>query len=123
MPRAKRRSSQDSSKQNSTMPEKRSPNMVQPEPKALGLFGQMASTAAGVAVGSVVGNAASEALLGGRGSTESKQQDYDLQQQNHEPCRHELQRFVECAQNQSEVTLRKDFSEALKQCKQANNFS
>ena len=70
----------------------------------------------------VQGNAASEALLGGRGSTESKQQDYDLQQQNHEPCRYELQRFVECAPNQSEVTLRKDFSEAaLKQCKQVNS--
>ena len=34
--------------------EKRSPNLAQPEPKPLGLFGQMASTAAGVAVGSVV---------------------------------------------------------------------
>ena len=55
MPRAQRRSSQGSSKQSPTVPEKRSsPNLAQPEPKPLGLFGQMASTAAGVAVGSVV---------------------------------------------------------------------
>lgn len=53
MPRAQRRSSQGSSKQSPTVPEKRS-NLAQPEPKPLGLFGQMASTAAGVAVGSVV---------------------------------------------------------------------
>ena len=67
------------------------------------------------------GNAASEALLGTRGGTESKQQHYDLQQQNHEPCRYELQQFVECAQNQAEITLSKDFSEALKHCKRANS--
>ena len=54
MPRAQRRSSQGSSKQSPTLPEKRSPNLAQPEPKPLGMFGQMASTAAGVAVGSVV---------------------------------------------------------------------
>lgn len=55
MPRAQRRSSQGSSKQSPTVPEKRSsPNLAQLESKPLGLFGQMASTAAGVAVGSVV---------------------------------------------------------------------
>lgn len=54
MPRAQRRSSRGSSKQSPTVPEKRSPNLAQPEPKPLRLFGQMASTAAGVAVGSVV---------------------------------------------------------------------
>jgi len=102
------------------------------QPRQPGLFGQMASTAAGVAIGSTVGHAVSGALFGGH-SGESEQpayqqdmaaspyQSYDQQQQNQlGPCQWELRQFVECAQNQGDITLCQGFNEALRQCKLAN---
>jgi len=61
----------------------------------------------------------SGALFGGEST---KHQRYDTQQQDQGPCQYELQQFVDCAQNQGEVTLCQEFSEALKQCSQANRI-
>ena len=36
------------------------------------------------------------------------------------PCQFEMRRFVECAQNQGDITLCQGFNEALRQCKLAN---
>lgn len=108
-------------------------------PQQPGLLGQMASTAAGVAIGSTVGHAVSGALFGGHGSGAEQptyQQDAaaavpyqgynqptSLQGQGQGPCHFELQQFVECAQNQRDITLCQGFNEALRQCKLANGLS
>ncbi|XP_078362647.1 coiled-coil-helix-coiled-coil-helix domain-containing protein 2-like [Oculina patagonica] len=106
-----------------------------PRPQQPGLFGQMASTAAGVAIGSTVGHAVGGALFGGHGggseqpayqqdTAASPYQSYDQpQQQNQLPCQWELRQFVECAQNQGDITLCQGFNEALRQCKLANGLS
>ena len=60
----------------------------------------------------------SSALFGGEST---KHQRYDLQQQDQGPCQYEMQQFVDCAQNQGEVTLCQEFNEALKQCKLENS--
>lgn len=78
------------------------------------------------------GHAVSGALFGGQGGESAQpayQQDmaaspyqsYDQQQQNQlGPCQWELRQFVECAQNQGDITLCQGFNEALRQCKLAN---
>lgn len=113
-------------------------NVSQPSaPQQPGLFGQMASTAAGVAIGSTVGHAVSGALFGGGSEqpatypqdagTAAPYQGYNqpisAQQQIQGACQLELQQFVECAQNQRDITLCQGFNEALKQCKMANGLA
>mmetsp|Transcript_54798 Transcript_54798/g.87001 ORF Transcript_54798/g.87001 Transcript_54798/m.87001 type:complete len:157 (+) Transcript_54798:104-574(+) len=115
-------------------------NVAQPTPatpQQPGLFGQMASTAAGVAIGSTVGHAVSGALFGGHGGGSEQpayQQDaaaapyqsYNQPmsgQQQQGPCQFEMQQFIECAQNQRDITLCQGFNEALRQCKLANGLS
>ena len=39
------------------------------------------------------------------------------EQQQQNPCGLELQQFVECAQNQSDISLCQGFNEVLRQCK------
>lgn len=41
-------------------------------------------------------------------------------QQQQGPCQFEMQQFIECAQNQRDITLCQGFNEALRQCKLAN---
>lgn len=36
------------------------------------------------------------------------------------PCHYEMKQFLECATNQSDLTLCEGFNEALKQCKSTN---
>ena len=85
---------------------------------------------------SLQGHAVSGALFGGHGGGSEHpayQQDagaavpyqgYDqpmnTQQQGQGPCHFEMQQFVECAQNQRDITLCQGFNEALRQCKLAN---
>ena len=81
------------------------------------------------------GHAVSGALFGGHGggseqpayqqdAAAAPYQDYNQpmggQQQHQSPCQFELQQFVECAQNQKDITLCQGFNEALRQCKLAN---
>ena len=47
------------------------------------------------------------------------------QQQPNEPtgpCAWEIKQFIQCAQNQSDLTLCEGFNEALRQCKMSNGF-
>lgn len=80
------------------------------------------------------GHAVSGALFGGHGGGSEQtayQQDaapapyqgYDQPtsgQQMQGPCQFEMQQFIECAQNQRDITLCQGFNEALRQCKLAN---
>lgn len=95
-------------------------------------MGQMAATAGGVAIGSVVGHGISSALFGGGGSSDERSQDVTYQEpppaqynaqtpqydQQQSPCSYELEQFMACAQNQTDVSLCQGFNEALKECKQ-----
>merc|ERR1711962_825745 len=94
-----------------------------PQPQGPGLMAQMATTAAGVAVGSTVGHVAGVAITG-MFSGDSKsdqpaaaQQPQQQPQQQQNTCDYEMKQFLDCAQNQSDITLCSGFNEALKQCK------
>ncbi|CAH1973045.1 unnamed protein product [Acanthoscelides obtectus] len=101
-----------------------------------GLFGQMAATAGGVAIGSAIGHTVGHAVTGmfGGGSSEAAavpqqaqpaapQQQYGQQQQDQEgPCGWEVKQFLQCASQQSDLTLCDGFNEALRQCKIRNNM-
>nr|CAH7759710.1 unnamed protein product [Callosobruchus chinensis] len=97
-----------------------------------GLFGQMAATAGGVAIGSAVGHTVGHALTGmfsGGGSSEAaavpQQAQPAAQQQQHSeengPCGWEIKQFLQCASQQSDLTLCDGFNEALRQCKIRNS--
>ena len=103
----------------------------------------MAATAGGVAVGSAVGHVAGHAMTGmfSGGGGNQPQQPVDVQQQQQQqqqpnyygnqqqqpneptgPCAWEIKQFIQCAQNQSDLTLCEGFNEALRQCKMSNGF-
>merc|ERR1719187_1499890 len=97
--------------------------MAAPQPKQPGMFAQMASTAAGVAVGSTVGHVASAAILG-RGGSEAAPaeapaaaaQQYGAPPQP-QPCQYELKQFLECSQVQNDLSMCSGFNEVLRECK------
>ncbi|XP_047991756.1 coiled-coil-helix-coiled-coil-helix domain-containing protein 2 [Leguminivora glycinivorella] len=105
-------------------------------PQQPSMFGQMAATAGGVAVGSAVGHMAGSALTGlfsGGSSSEPAQQQaapaaaaappaYNQGQQPSGPCAWEIKQFIECAQQQHDLTLCEGFNEALRQCKLNNHL-
>lgn len=119
--------------QRTTAPAPAQPAQMAPAQQGPGLMGQMAATAGGVAIGSVVGHGISSALFGGGGSSE-RSQDVTYQEQapaqyndnppqysqnqQQSPCAYELEQFMACAQNQTDVSLCQGFNEALKECKQ-----
>jgi hypothetical protein len=105
---------------------------------------QMAVTAGGVAVGSAIGHVAGSAMTGmfsGGGSSQEAaaapaaapppqqygQQPYGQQQpsmqQDQGPCAWEVKNFVQCAQQQPDITLCEGFNEALRQCKQQSGMN
>lgn len=88
-----------------------------------GLMGQMAATAGGVAIGSVVGHALTGVFSGGSNSepaTAQQQQPQEYQQQQasqqNGPCAFELKQFLDCSQSY-DLSLCEGFNEALKQCR------
>merc|ERR1711881_282096 len=104
------------------------PMMAQAAPQQPSMFKQMAATAGGVAVGSAVGHVAGSAITGmmsGGGSSSEPQQQQQQpppQQYQQQPyggpggyqqqpeqqggaCAWEIKQFVQCAQNQSDLTL------------------
>ncbi|OWR49397.1 coiled-coil-helix-coiled-coil-helix domain-containing protein 10, mitochondrial [Danaus plexippus] len=108
--------------------------MAAAQPQQPSLFGQMAATAGGVAVGSAVGHVAGSALTGmfSGGSSEPAQQQQAQpaqatysQYQNQQPqgpCAWEIKQFIECAQQQHDLSLCEGFNEALRQCKLNNHI-
>ncbi|XP_012282739.1 coiled-coil-helix-coiled-coil-helix domain-containing protein 10, mitochondrial isoform X1 [Orussus abietinus] len=108
------------------------PMMAQPQQPSL--MGQMAATAGGVAIGSAVGHTIGHGLtglFGGSGepaaaaapaAAPAAQQYPGAPAQQGGACSWEIKQFLECAQNQSDLTLCEGFNEALRQCKTANHM-
>lgn len=93
-------------------------------------MGQMAATAGGVAIGSAVGHTIGHAMTGlfSGGSNEAAPAPAPGVAQQSAPasvpagaCSWEVKQFLECAQNQSDLSLCEGFNEALRQCKVANS--
>jgi uncharacterized protein HemX len=103
--------------------------MMQPAQRQPSLFGQMAATAGGVAVGSAVGHVIGGALTGGFGGGQQQpaqqqqvqpaqqQQQQPQQQYNQNPCFEQFQQFLQCTQNSSDLSMCQGFNDALKDCK------
>jgi len=115
------------------------PMMGGAAPQQPSMMKQMAVTAGGVAVGSAIGHVAGNALTGmfsgGSSSQEpaaaapQQQQPYAAQQPygQQQPeqggaCAWEVKNFIQCAQQQSDISLCEGFNEALRQCKQYNGM-
>ncbi|CAI9715980.1 Hypothetical predicted protein [Octopus vulgaris] len=105
-------------------------------PRQPGLFAHMASTAAGVAVGSAVGHTVGHALTGSFSGSSNEVASPAQQAASPEPiypqpagsahantCEWEIKQFMECAQNQNDISLCSGFNEAIKLCKQQNGIS
>lgn len=94
-----------------------------------GLMGNIASTAAGVAIGHTMGHALTGALglRGDGGATEQQAAPLAGEQQpqsatqhpyGQNDCKFEMEQFLACAQSQSnDLSLCQGFSEVLKECK------
>lgn len=104
------------------------------QPKQPSLMGQMAATAGGVAIGSAVGHTIGSAITGMFGGSSSQHEAVapmaaapaaapaSLPGQPTGACAWEIKQFLECAQNQSDLTLCEGFNEAIRQCKISNNI-
>lgn len=101
-------------------------------PQGPGLMGQMMATAGGVAIGSTVGHVVGHALTGGGSAAVAEQPaapQYAAPQyappqssasESSGVCAFEVKQFLQCAQDQHDLTLCDGFNEALRQCKAAN---
>lgn len=99
-----------------------------------GIMGQMVATAGGVAIGHTMGHALTGMLFGDKkegaeaapaaaaGSSHSQFDDQPQQSQSGGACAWEIKQFLQCAQNQSDLTLCDGFNEAIRQCKSANQM-
>lgn len=100
----------------------------------LGMMAGIAQTAAGVALGSVAGHAITGMFSG---SSEKEAAHYDssappqqisatpMQQNDQQQggaCAWEIKQFLQCAQQQSDLTLCDGFNEAIRQCKSAHHM-
>lgn len=104
------------------------------QPQQPSLMKQMAATAGGVAIGSAVGHTMGHAMTGmfsGGGGSDSAAAapaaapSGSYGSQPSEPtgaCAWEIKQFIQCAQNQSDLSLCEGFNEALRQCKQVNGM-
>ncbi|KAJ9090511.1 hypothetical protein DSO57_1001482 [Entomophthora muscae] len=90
-----------------------------------GLFGQMASIAGGVAVGSTVGNLIGSGLssmFGGGDSNQAPQQgqtqNYNQTSEQHasRPCEQEIKAFTECIERSSDISTCQVYYDMVKQC-------
>lgn len=104
-----------------------------------GMMAGIAQTAAGVALGSVAGHAITGMFSGGSSSdaqaghdqqhapaaqqqqTPGQNSSFEQQSQSG-PCAWEVKQFLQCAQQQSDLTLCEGFNEAIRQCKSANHM-
>ncbi|CAB0005121.1 unnamed protein product [Nesidiocoris tenuis] len=105
------------------------------QPQQPGMFAQMAATAGGVAVGSAVGHVVGAGLTGMFSGGGSSQPETAAAapvgaaaapplaggpQEPVGPCAWEIKQFLQCAQQQSDLTLCQGFNEAISQCKATN---
>merc|ERR1712235_180073 len=86
---------------------------------------QMATTAGGVALGSVAGSAITSMMSGG-GSSQPAAPVAPVgaapapSPETSGPCALEIKNFIQCSQNQYDISLCEGFNEALKECKARN---
>ncbi|KAF1975584.1 hypothetical protein BU23DRAFT_552510 [Bimuria novae-zelandiae CBS 107.79] len=107
------------------------PQQHAPAPQASqgpGLFGQMASTAAGVAVGSSIGHAIGGFFGGGSAPAEAAPQNTDFAQQHSQaqqnqptgPCAGDIKTFNNCmTENNGNLSICGWYLDQLKACQQA----
>lgn len=91
---------------------------------------QIATTAAGVAIGSAAGHAITGMFSGGSKDAPAQQEQQaqplsafsqpEQTQSGSGPCAWEIKQFLQCAQQQSDLTLCDGFNEAIRQCKSSN---
>ncbi|CAJ0579038.1 unnamed protein product, partial [Mesorhabditis spiculigera] len=83
-----------------------------------GLMGQMAATAGGVAIGSAVGHSIGHMMTGGGRNEDAQQQHAAVtqEQQYQNPCEFEWKKFLECTQNQQDLSMCQAFNDAFKRC-------
>ncbi|KAF7379695.1 hypothetical protein HZH68_016643 [Vespula germanica] len=104
------------------------PMVAQPAAQQPSLMGQMAATAGGVAIGSAVGHTIGHAVTGLFSGSSSEAaapvqaKSSSISAPASGACSWEAKQFLECAQNQSDLSLCQGFNEALRQCKTANNI-
>lgn len=100
--------------------------VAQPMPSAGGgLLGQMAATAGGVAIGHTLGHALTGAFSGGSGGEVAQAapaqaaplNEAQARQYGQNPCEFETKQFLDCTQNQFDITLCEGFNQVLKECK------
>ena len=60
-------------------------------------------------------------MSGGGNQADQQAQSAAPERNQQNPCEYEMKEFLQCAQNQSDITLCQGFNEALKQCKQYYN--
>merc|ERR1712096_572244 len=86
---------------------------------------QMAVTAGGVAVGSAVGHVVGAGVTslfsgGGSDTPAAAAPPAPAVQEPTGPCAFEIKQFIQCSQQQYDITLCETFNEALKECKSRN---
>ncbi|CDS02024.1 related to MIC17-mitochondrial intermembrane space protein, required for normal oxygen consumption [Sporisorium scitamineum] len=112
-----------------TYAQQQQPAMAQ-QSRGPGLFGQMASTAAGVAVGSTVGHGLSNMLFGGGSSAPAEQAQQPVpqayqgacpqQQQNvGVSCEQQSKDFIKCLESTNDMNSCSYYLEQLKACQAA----
>lgn len=98
----------------------------QPISQGPGLMGQMAATAGGVAIGHTVGHMITGAFSGGSEPAQEGQQQMQpaltpagaqSQPWNGSACKDEFARFIECTQNQVDISLCEGLNQMLRDCK------
>lgn len=77
----------------------------------------MASTAAGVTVGSAVGHTMGAAITGGARGERGESVPHSLPTDQQTICQRELKEFLDCCQTKPELSMCYEFNEALKDCR------
>lgn len=96
------------------------------------MMGGILQTAAGVAIGSAAGHAITGMFSGGSSNeAQAQQQQAPAQHQQYQPpvdqsqggaCAWEIKQFLQCTEQQSDISLCQGFNEAMKQCKSAHHM-
>ena len=97
------------------------------------MMAQIATTAAGVAIGHTMGHAMVGMFSGSDDKAAAQHNDAPVGQQapvpvstsdqsQNGPCSWEIKQFLQCAQQQSDLSLCDGFNEAIRQCKSSNHI-
>merc|ERR1712071_387890 len=94
-------------------------------PQQPSMMQQVATTAAGVAIGSAAGHAITGLFSGGSSAPAAPQPYYAAPQAQPQemggPCAYEMKEFLQCSQTQNDISLCTGFNEALRQCRASSS--